>query len=106
MGRNLKPSTILKKARALIAKGWCKNHLAVDANGDPRPSESPKAVAWCAVGAIYRAGGAANARYSARAFLDNAADGDVLVLNDTSRTRRPVLRAFDRAIALAEKEGR
>lgn len=48
---------VLEQARALIADQthWCQNALAVDAEGCETDPSADDAMAWCALGAIYRA---------------------------------------------------
>ena len=52
MERKMKPSTVLKKARKLIERGWTKDALARDKNGGAHDYDYPTAVSWCAIGAI------------------------------------------------------
>src|SRR5438874_434746 len=42
-------------AEARIVRGWCQACEAEDKNGDPVAPDSPKAVAWCVVGALHDA---------------------------------------------------
>ena len=48
---------IVELARALIAdeQHWCSHRLALDKNGDAVGPMSPRAVRWCALGAVVAA---------------------------------------------------
>lgn len=52
----VKESTKLKRALALIKKGWCRKAGARDKHRNPVDIASPKAVAWCAFGACLATG--------------------------------------------------
>lgn len=43
---------VLVAARALVAKGWCQDVYARDADGREVDPKSSNAVAWCALGAL------------------------------------------------------
>lgn len=103
----MKPSTILKRAKKLVERGWCKGALARDADGKRVHPFDKSARHWCAEGALQRAAeDDCRGRGVALCYLDRAAGGcDVGWFNDRQRTRRPVLAAFDRAVELAIKEG-
>lgn len=99
---------ILKYARALLARrgGWTKGDYAKDKNGaaiDPRELE---AHSFCAYGARIRATHDLNSSqsptYRATNALDAAAGKDIVDFNDAQRSKGPVLKAFDRAIAKLE----
>lgn len=99
---------ILRKARSLVAKGWCQGHYACDQDGDFCDSNSPDAASWCAQGALHRAGMALGDKrapsLAAQNFLYEAVGRHVPDFNDAaSTTHADVLDAFDRAIAAAEK---
>lgn len=102
----MKPSEVLRKARALIEKPerWTKGWFSRDADGAEVSSSNQEAVCWCSVGAIWHAvGNDYQGLYAARAFLAEAIDDDdVTKWNDRS-THEAVVAAFDRAIALAEE---
>jgi hypothetical protein len=46
---------VLQEAKRLIEKGWAKETFARDAQGRPRHFLDKRAVAFCMVGALYRA---------------------------------------------------
>jgi hypothetical protein len=95
------PTTdLLIRARGFIERGWCRDALALDAEGKRVRPRSDRAVAWCAHGALIAAG-------MALLDLDNPAvhrltggrDGYFLVkFNNTQKSVVPILAAFDRAI--------
>ena len=103
----MKPSTILKKARKLIERGWCLNASARTKTGKVCNIFSKRAVQWCAYGAV----SAVSSKHTHRPaidMLDKAVartDCGIIAFNDRQASSKPVLRAFDRAIALAMKEG-
>lgn len=43
---------VLTKARALVARGHCKNKSALDADGRLVHANAPSACSWCTLGAI------------------------------------------------------
>lgn len=112
----MKPSTILRKARALLTKGrWCQNATALDAKGKDVEPDAPDAVSRCMIGAIRAAcpdrddRGAAYAplRY-ALATIDKTygAFPSISSWNDApGRTYQEVKAAYDAAIEIARKEG-
>ena len=119
---NPKPASVvetLRAARALIEdpKHWTKGALAKpgkrSADEETVNVNDPIAGAWCAVGAITRVDGAyeslalialAKAIGSIGTFYPDTAKNDIIYYNDLGSTRhRGVMRAFDKAIALAEQ---
>lgn len=48
-------STVLERAMKIMEAGWTQDNYAEDERGEYVPYWSKKAVAFCAVGAIYRA---------------------------------------------------
>lgn len=100
----MKPSTILKRARKLIEKGWCRGVAAVTKSGTPVLPRSKHACRWCVSGAIqvYDRDDGFNACIN---YLSSAVGSNIICFNDEQTNKKPVLRAFDRAIALALKEG-
>ena len=46
---------VMERAAELTASGWCAGALARDADGNNVDPNSPKAVAWCAEGALKKA---------------------------------------------------
>jgi hypothetical protein len=101
-----KPSTVLKKARKLIERGWTKDACARDKNGLPVAVDSKEACRWCMFGSLLAVARNDQGRMEAGAFLAEASNGSYIELNERAPNRRPVLAAFDRAIALAESEGK
>lgn len=110
----MKPATILKRARKLIEKpgSWCQLAEARTRDGESISCGDSMATQFCALGAIWRATGqnddaptkflreAVGARYTL------AGPKSVANWNDAPRrTHKQILKAFDKAIALAEKEG-
>jgi hypothetical protein len=108
--------SVLKRARALLSdrSKWTRFTAARDKDGVEVTSRSPKAVCWCAFGALCRVtrgpdgprGGAISVceRHIARAALDlgqSYADAlHVPTWNDVAaRTYDEVIAAFDKAIA-------
>lgn len=51
----------LREARKLVETHWISGYLALDADGDSVPVNSPKAVEFCSLGAVRRAGGSGEA---------------------------------------------
>lgn len=92
---------ILRKARQLIADGWCqRDSVAYDARS--------KTFSYCALGAISAAGNLRTARNLAFVYLTSAISPQAVAIphwNDhPRRTQEEVLAAFDKAIELAEEE--
>lgn len=50
-------SEYLEQVADRLASGWCKDYLAMDANGKDVSPDDPEAVAWCAAGAVCRVAG-------------------------------------------------
>jgi hypothetical protein len=110
---------ILRDARVILAEAdLCKGTLARRANGANCPPTDPRAVSYCALGAVYAAAGfnrndPARGR-TPRALVDALDDlGAVcggtrdwvpVYNNRWWRTKRGVLRKFDQAIACREAE--
>jgi hypothetical protein len=98
-------SEVLTAARNLLKrKGWCKGHLARAANGRIVSVDSPKAVAWCMIGAIRRVTVASVEQYGfADLLLQRVIGMPVPVWNDDPhRTKEEVIEAFDKAIIRAK----
>ena len=92
----MKPSTVLRKARKLIERGWCRwtKKRRYRINGP---------MHYCSIGAIEAVGG--NKQH--KELLRRVLGCGIIAFNDDLDRRKPqVLRAFDRAIKLAEQEGR
>lgn len=99
------PAEVLRKARSLVMKGWIRYNFAADAKGNGVAVDSARACKFCARGAIYRAGGevfGVEERLVIRAARIRKYAGLGRWNDAKLRSKRDVLRAFDRAIALAE----
>lgn len=93
---------VLKESRALIEKGWCQIHTAVNHSGQSTWTGCPTACKWCAFGAVMAVTGDWNKPY---AILRDLTVGSLAEWNDApGRTQAEVLDLFDRAIAKAESE--
>lgn len=125
MSDAVKPENVadtLRAARALIEdpKHWTKGALAKpkkrSSDDEGMTAQDPRAGAWCAVGAIKRVDGvfedaalvalAQVLDWSGNAYLYGPAHArdEIVDFNDARiRRHKEVMRAFDKAIALAEK---
>jgi hypothetical protein len=95
-------TALLIRARALVARGWCRKAAARSRFGFRVSPYSRSAIAWCAAGAVQAAAFVTSDldRRSAHYRLIAAIDGEILSrFNDSQETVEPVLAAFDRAIA-------
>lgn len=98
------PKTILRQARALVAKGWTQDRYAADKWRHEVDFDSPSACRFCASGAIRRVsiGSPVTQAYD---LMDRAAGPDhagFVAFNDyPGRTKAEVLAMFDRAIKAA-----
>ena len=117
------PAELLRAARERIAdkEHWAQGRLAVDARNREVPPNDPRAERWCAIGALCRVADAPNTSRlwtepgaprvyghliaAAEDELGNAQDSleAVMGIND-GPGHRAVLRLYDRAIALCEKQ--
>lgn len=117
---NDKQATIgfLRKARALVAKGWRQGGQARNADGYPCSPCSSEAVAWCVLGACNAVSAAEGVplQHGTCAFDAWSAIGetvrdrigrvDVVHWNDTEGcTQEEVLALFDETIARVERDG-
>lgn len=96
---------VLRRARALVKRGWCQGAFAETADGDVCDQYSRSAASWCALGAIFVAGGAyaREAREAFRGAISRRECTSITAWNDSAdRTKPQVLRAFTKAIAKAE----
>jgi hypothetical protein len=94
-------TALLIRARALVARGWCRGARARNFLGFAVSQYSRWATRWCASGALAAARLVASGVDYRRAQLRLiAAMGDEYIFdfNDRQRTVQPVLAAFDRAI--------
>ena len=116
----MKPSELLKAAKAVIADKakWVQGDFAVDKYGDHVMGHDPTACKFCSVGAIQKVMGRINTKKEpeklqlakfARLYLDKAIpvsfDDGIAVFND-SFNHREVMLLWDKAITLAEKDGK
>lgn len=90
---------VLGAAAALVRRGWCKNALAKDKCGRPVGPRDPKAVCWCARGAIEKICGGPEDGWEARVALRNVIFRDITTWNDTyARDGEHVARTMEEAI--------
>ena len=94
------PTTaLLIRARSFLERGWCQRTLALDATAQMVDPTSKRAVAWCAMGALYAAGVPGYRRHPAVDRLTAViGDDDICDFNNHQETVEPILAAFDRAI--------
>ncbi len=110
---------LLRDARSLLADhALCKRHFAQRANGSPCEANDPRAVSYCALGALYAVAGVQTVESyhvleeqeivgldDALADLQSVIHSAIAPWNNRwFRTKRGVLRAFDKAIAYREAE--
>lgn len=109
MKRELKPSTVLKKAlKALETKGWTKHTFARDSRGlsvDPRAQSACKFCAWGALRVITESVLVLN---QCLQYLDGSNKHHCIVtFNDAKTTRfTQIKQAYTKAIKLAQAEGK
>ena len=95
---------LIDARKRITPKGaWCQGEVAKDKNGAEVGIDSPRAVAWCMLGAT---GTHSDASSSADLMLAQVVPGnEVTAWNDApGRTQKEVLALFDKAIALRRKE--
>lgn len=98
---------ILKRARALVERGWCQGTYSRDERGVASLSKSQD-CSWCSVGALDTAAGSDSDKYLAAydelaTAITPGGDVGVVKWNDApGRTQAEVLAMFDRAIASLE----
>lgn len=99
---------VLKRARAMIVRGWCQGTYACDADGVRVQPNSDMACRWCAAGAVRATAGGdaclAEATMSLLAICLPRGRASVTGFNDSQDTKRPVLALFDRAIKRLEAD--
>jgi hypothetical protein len=99
---------LLNRARSFLERGWCRDMGAVDANGVEVRAASPRAVAWCLIGALDAAGipylhHREHGWHPAyRRLKDAIGDERPMDFNARQEAVEPVLAAFDRAISRRE----
>jgi hypothetical protein len=104
---------LLTDARKVLEQfDLCKNSLACDASGKPTHYCDGRAIAFCILGALYRAADccdyASGTKDTAQEYLRSAIPfkGPIDHYNDyPTRTKIHVLAVYDRAIAAAAKTG-
>lgn len=101
---------ILKKARTLLASGWCRNWLAKNKSGVPVDAQNEEAIRFCARGAILKVFGINSTlnmtedQYNAEeAVVENTKYLNIVEFNNSCKDKRQVLRAFDSAISFLSK---
>jgi hypothetical protein len=98
------PATeLLIRARSFIERGWCRDMAAVDSNGVEVHSSSPRAIAWCLIGALDAAGipylyHQHGPHPAYRRLMDVIGDERPLDFNARQESVEPILAVFDRAI--------
>ena len=103
-GGDMTPLEILKRARELISvpERWTQGSFARDAKGlDIDNSRSKRAVCWCSWGALEHVTNGRAGLADAICILQKAMRMPVARYNDLY-SHKATLRAFDRAIAVAE----
>lgn len=95
----------LRKARALIKKGWCQGFFAQTSDGEEVDANDRRARKWCASGAVFAQKGHGRIVGDALSVLSRVVEtSSISDWNDAPvRTKREVLAAFDRAIKAASK---
>jgi len=98
---------LLIRARGFIERGWCRDTYARDANGNPVDPCDKCAVSWSLTGAIRAAGGAPDietAQQVRKCLMDAVGPGwkSFFEFNDRQESVKPILAAFDRAIAAGQ----
>ncbi len=97
---------VLRKARALVAKGWTRFHFARNKYGHPVNVYGPAACRFCAAGSIVRVtrNDIAARDCAIKVLSGVVAGGTAPAFNDhPGTTKADVLSAFDRAIASVRK---
>ena len=106
---DMKPSEALRKARKLITQeeAWIRGLYAEDDRGNALYGNEPGAIKFCAVGAMQHINDSRvfSGQFPESVFLKDAMGSHIAEFNN-SHTHAEVLNAFDRAIVLAEAEGR
>lgn len=103
------PAEVLRKARARIERGWCRESFARDKGNRTIAPWRAEARRFCARGAMMVNGWSDDSvDRKTEGFLAEATGaGSRLGIecwnDDPKRTKAQVLRAFDRAIVLAEE---
>ena len=101
----MKPSQILRKAKALIdsPEKWLKGSYAADEHGNALQIDNQIACKFCSVGALQKICDDANVYFGAMFYLGRETSNNVAIFNDT-HTHAEVMAKWDEAIALAETD--
>jgi hypothetical protein len=106
---------VLSRARQLIAKGWTRGDMATSKDGRHTDPRSNTACRFCAMGAVVRASADLTGDNLDDAYINKTTKGaldqlrelvgpSVGKFNDEQTSKRPVLAAFDQAIAKLEAQ--
>ena len=106
----MKPSEILIAMKEKIAtpEKWLQGGHAKNVEGEYVDPESKDAICWCSLGAAWAVTHSTpeDSYFTALEYVRKFTDKDLLFWNDDpERTHEEVMNAFDKAIALAQKEG-
>lgn len=109
---DLKPSEVLSMAADLIEPrgAWTQGYYARDEGGEQVEAEEPKAICWCAIGAMAHAIGREIATFDpvSRAegyLIDAIGYHSIITWNDApERTQADVVTAFRKAAELARED--
>jgi len=96
-GREIRETLI--KAAAIVRQGWCQNAPAKTARGKATGPRDPKAVAWCALGAIEKlCGGPNDGGEVKRSLREVVWPMEIAEWNDRGyRTAEEVAKTFEEA---------
>lgn len=104
-------SNILRQAKSLIEdkSKWCRNAYAFTESGLRTTGYDADACKFCSIGALQRVlplgtGGAPAEFTEAVVTLDRATEGSLIHTYNDNHTHAEVMRLWDNAISLAEKE--
>lgn len=104
MSKKQTPADKLRKARGFIEQGWCQGNSALDERGNKVPALSAKAVKFCMWGALGRATRNEKDWIDIENYMRRATGiTDMPEFNDSRKSVKPILKAFDKAIKYAEK---
>jgi hypothetical protein len=88
----------LLECAALIRRAWCRNAPAKDADGNACSPREPRAVAWCAIGAIQKVvNGGPEDGWELRHAVRNVIFMDISPFNDGCENADQVARVFEEA---------
>lgn len=98
----IKESVMLRKALALIKKGWCQGKCAEDSRGRSVDPGYPKARKWCAYGAVLAITDP-EAGSTHDKWLKQVNPAYINYNDDPKRKKSDIIALFQKAIALAKK---